>query len=298
MLSNIINEREMRSLIFKVLNVYAEWLACLCKICTMSYRLFERLFGLLTGGEDLTAEVVAKPTEAASELNPSDAGDRACEAQPPAVDQSVPADAKVETSKDRTSASENAETEPVSTEAKGVTESKPAEGGEVPSSVTEAQVAPKPETTSEPSVEGTKLETTSDASAPNEVKCDAPAPNEVSNAGEAAKPTSEPSVEGNRVGQTPSAEGEVNESKPLEEIDEFASSAEFMNNSSAEAELSAELALEEARLPADEQAKATSRADEFNEEPKGAPKVRLKANRKSQSKRVGSKRKLASAADC
>ncbi len=222
MLSNVSNDREVRTFIFKVLSIYSGWLASLCKVWEMSCQLFVHLLGMLSNGSDGANSTTeeTKPADAADELN------NPVGSQLPAGEQNTSADVKAETPSQSVEVVKTVEasvepTKQVSAEAKHAPSSEGTDGSEVKSNVDEPKLGTeKLETTSEPSVEGTKLETTSEPSVE----------------GTKLETTSEPSVEGTKLETTsePSpAEGEHETSSPEGKHETDASTTEGKHETDA-----------------------------------------------------------------
>ncbi|MGP1917925.1 MAG: hypothetical protein ACTS4W_00900 [Candidatus Hodgkinia cicadicola] len=188
---------------------------------------------------------------------------------------------------------------------------------------------PKSETTSAPSVEETKLEALEavsklsneetreeasevikdkceEVSEPTEGKCETTATAEAPKVTETVESTSEPPNEGHISPTSPPED--LNETKLPEVINEITEANDPSNNPN---ELSSPLASEEMAEGPSKRLKKAKRMtvreytseegecdDEFNGDFGGEPTPPIKVNKKSKSKRIGSKRKLVASADC
>ncbi|MGP1914526.1 MAG: hypothetical protein ACTS6G_04560 [Candidatus Hodgkinia cicadicola] len=340
MLSNILNDSELRTFIFKVLGIYSGWLASLCKIWEMSCQLFTSLLSLLENGEavSVTSTEQLKPAEAANEVNNSIVETSVCVSKLPAGEQttSVAAvsvavaspEAKVETSSEHAEAAKRVEApaetmKQVSTEAQQTAAPSDVEINEIKSIVNEPKVEEtKPEVTSSPPVEETKPEVTSSppveetkpegretTSEPAEAKCETTSDPSV----ETHKPTEEVSTSNVEVVETtssagkehdnssPSPEGDLTESKPLDERNESNERNELINNPSEADELSTSLGTSEAKLTikrlkrpkqtAVRERHSSERPAELSEAFEDELEAQIQSSKKSKGRRINLKRK-------
>ncbi|MGP1916694.1 MAG: hypothetical protein ACTS6G_04820 [Candidatus Hodgkinia cicadicola] len=328
MLRNIINDRELRTFIFKVLEVYSGWIASLCKIWEMSCQLFATLLGLLANGEAVEAASTdqSKAAEAAKELNNPSVECSVCVSKLHAGEQtnSVAAvsvvdastEAKVETSSEHAEAAKSVEApaetmKQVSTEVEQTAAPSAVEANEVKSSIDEPKVEEtKPEVTSSPPVEETKPEVCETTAEPAEAKRETTSepsvephnPTEGVSTSEGVEVVeATPSAGKEHDNSSPSSEGDLNKSKALVESIEPNEENELGNSPTEADELSSKLGDSDAKFTVKRSEKPRQSYErerhsaectaELSEAFEEELEAQIRSSKKSKGRRINSKRK-------